>query len=94
MVERFSGGGRFSGGQAEIGNSSVVFFIPKKRARWVPQVKIVLDPKTRFSRFLLRKISKIHHDRHWWQLGEGIASTQEGMRNGITTINHPRNGFL
>ena len=33
----FSGGERFLGGRAEIGNSSVFFSYLKKRARWVPQ---------------------------------------------------------
>ena len=31
LVERFSGGERFLGGRAEIGNSSVFFLVPKKR---------------------------------------------------------------
>ena len=37
LVELFSGGERFFGGRAEIGNSSVFFSYLKKRARWVPQ---------------------------------------------------------
>ena len=37
LVERFSGGERFFGGRAEIGNSTVFFSYLKKRARWVPQ---------------------------------------------------------
>ena len=41
MVERFSGGERFLGGRAEIGNSSDFFSYLKKRARWVPQEQIV-----------------------------------------------------
>ena len=40
LVELFSGGERFFGGRAEIGNSSVFFSYLKKRARWVPQVYI------------------------------------------------------
>ena len=39
VVERFSGGERFLGGRAEIGNSSVFFSYLKQRARWVPQVR-------------------------------------------------------
>ena len=39
----FSGGERFLGGRAEIGNSSVFFSYLKKRARWVPQVYIYMS---------------------------------------------------
>ena len=42
LVERFSGGERFLGGRAEIGNSSVFFSYLKIRARWVPQVVRIL----------------------------------------------------
>ena len=31
LVERFSGGERFLGGRAEIGNSSVFFLVPNKK---------------------------------------------------------------
>ena len=52
----FSGGERFLGGRAEIGNSSVFVSYLKKRARWVPQEGLTFSGRSPvdFSRKLTK----------------------------------------